>query len=137
MKKIILMILLLGGIAYGSEGMNLEKCPDSPNCVITDKSDKKHYIEPISFKSANLMLVNKKLVDILKELGGDVVENNGEYIKVVFSTKVFKFKDIAEFKISLKDQKIYLRSAAQSGWYDFGVNRKRIEKIRELMREGK
>ena len=142
MKKILLVISFLllfvgcSGIeenrVLGGE-MKITTCPKSPNCVITDISDEKHYIEPIKFEEKTIEEINIKLVNTLEQLGGVILLNNETYIKAVFSSKIFKFKDIAEFEISIEDKKIYLKSAAQTGWSDFGVNRKRIEKIREIM----
>ncbi|WP_297595912.1 DUF1499 domain-containing protein [uncultured Cetobacterium sp.] len=113
------------------ENMNFSSCPNTPNCVISNIEDKDHYIEALSFKEENLEAINKKLVGVIKSLGGDVVENTGDYIKANFYSKFFKFEDIAQFRIDMKEGKIYVKSAAQTGWYDFGVNRKRIEQIRK------
>ncbi|MBC2851556.1 DUF1499 domain-containing protein [Cetobacterium sp. 8H] len=139
MKKIILFLICILIFSCSSasnlkEGdMKFSSCPNTPNCVISDIEDKDHYIEPLSFKEQSLESINKKLVEVLKGLGGEVVENKGDYVKANFKSKFFKFEDIAEFNIDLSNKKIYVRSAAQTGWYDFGVNRKRMEKIREKL----
>ena len=107
----------------------------SPNYVTTNKKDEKHYLKPIIFHDTNLEQVKLNLLKILKEMNGKILVNNKNYIKVGFYSKFFKFEDIAEFEISEKSKLIYFRSGAQTGWYDFGVNRKRIEKIKKTFQK--
>ncbi|WP_432204938.1 DUF1499 domain-containing protein [Cetobacterium somerae] len=108
----------------------LEECPKSPNCVSSFSQNKSHYIKPIEIVG-NVNEAREKLIQILKNLHGEILQENKDYIKVAFYSKFFKFEDIAEFQIDSNKKIINVRSAAQTGWYDFGVNRKRIEKIRQ------
>ena len=57
------------------------------------------------------------------------------YLAVIFRSKVFGFVDEAEFAFDEKDGDINIRSEARIGLYDFGVNRSRLEKIREYFLE--
>ncbi|MBC2855055.1 DUF1499 domain-containing protein [Cetobacterium sp. 2A] len=129
MKKILCALFLPLSLSIFSS-----PCPNSPNCVISDESDTKHYIEPIKFQNQNIESVNKALVQAIKSLDGEIIENKDNYIKAKFQSKFFKFEDDAEFYIDKEKKVIEVRSAAQSGWYDFNVNRKRIEKIRTLIK---
>lgn len=128
MKKIIYALFLPLSLSIFSS-----PCPKSPNCVISDESDTKHYIAPIEFKGHNIKAVNKSLVQAIKSLDGEIVENKDNYIKAKFYSKFLKFEDDTEFYIDKEKNVIEVRSAAQSGWYDFNVNRKRIEKLRALI----
>jgi uncharacterized protein (DUF1499 family) len=53
------------------------------------------------------------------------------YLAVIFSSKVFGFIDEGEFAFDENSGEINFFSVARSGYYDFGVNRSRIEKIRK------
>jgi uncharacterized protein (DUF1499 family) len=64
-----------------------------------------------------------------------VVKEEPGYLAVIFRSKVFGFVDEAEFAFDEKDGEINFYSEARSGFYDFGVNRSRLEKIRESFLE--
>ena len=136
-KYLIISIIFPMGIAYGGDEMKsvkiLERCPGSPNCVVSleEFREDSHYIEPIFFKEETSQEVKDKLLGILEKIGGKVVEEEESYVKAQFSSKVFRFKDIAQFVILPEKNMIMVRSEAETGWSDFGVNRKRMEKIRD------
>lgn len=144
MKKLFkifsLLFLFPLSISYGNDKKSseffLEKCPDKPNCVISLEEVKEtpQYIEPIHFQEKNIEKTKEKLMNSIKELGGSVVETTPFYIKSEFFSKFFKFKDVSEFVILPEKNLILIRSGAVTGYSDFGVNRKRIEKIRETMK---
>jgi uncharacterized protein (DUF1499 family) len=52
---------------------------------------------------------------------------------VEFRSRFFRFIDDVEFLFVRQTQVVHVRSASRLGYSDFGVNRKRIEKIRLLM----
>ena len=60
------------------------------------------------------------------------------YLHAEFRSKVFGFVDDVEFVIDEEARRIDFRSASRVGYYDFGVNRKRMEDIcrRLAEREG-
>lgn len=58
------------------------------------------------------------------------------YIRAEFTSAVFRFTDDVEFYFQQEQAGeilIHIRSASRIGYSDFGVNRKRIEKIRSQM----
>lgn len=122
--------ILLG---EGSDKIMLKECPSTPNCVSSEAKDTKHYIEPISIddKEGN---VKEKLIKVIEKFQGKILEDKGNFLKVAFYSKFFGFEDIADFEIEPENNIINVRSAAQTGWYDFGVNRKRMEKIRKELK---
>lgn len=60
-----------------------------------------------------------------------IVESRGDYLRVEFTTKWMKFVDDAEFWFDPAAQAIQVRSASRVGHGDHGVNRQRIESVRE------
>lgn len=121
----------------GKGDEQLSSCPSSPNCVLSsmENTEDSHYISPLKFTYMNEGEVRDKLLKIIKELNGEITVSKLNYIEAEFRSETFKFMDIAEFKIQMDKKEVEIRSAAQSGWYDFGVNRKRMERIRELFEE--
>ena len=68
--------------------------------------------------------------------GAKVVESRGDYLYVQFSTRWMKFVDDAEFWFDPVHSVVQVRSASRLGRKDFGVNRARIEAIRQALAGG-
>ncbi len=114
----------------------LTPCPDSPNCVSSLAEDKKHFIEPIPYKGG-ATVVRQELLEILSSYKRvRVVSLDDNYIHAEFKSFVFGFVDDVEFYFDDVQQVIQIKSASRTGYYDFGVNRRRLEKIRKLFEEG-
>jgi uncharacterized protein (DUF1499 family) len=65
--------------------------------------------------------------------GASVVEQRDDYLYARFETRLLRFVDDAEFWYDPTAQAIQVRSASRLGRKDFGVNRARIEAIREKL----
>lgn len=117
----------------GVENGQLMQCPATPNCVNSQAIDKKHFVEPILITSTPSE-ANTHILEILRKSKRSkikVVERN--YIRAEFTSKVFRFVDDVEFYFpdtQSKEMLIHVRSASRVGQSDLGVNRKRIEQIR-------
>jgi uncharacterized protein (DUF1499 family) len=59
-----------------------------------------------------------------------VVTVKANYIHAEFRSRLFGFVDDVEFSFDEDPKTVHLRSASRTGYYDFGVNRKRMERIR-------
>lgn len=110
----------------------LSPCPTSPNCVSTQSADERHRIEPLEYSGSQSEAKAKLLVVIRSMKRAAIVEDNGGYLHVTFTSALFRFVDDVEFYFPGGEQIIQARSASRAGYYDFGVNRKRIERIRSL-----
>jgi uncharacterized protein (DUF1499 family) len=82
----------------------LTPCPDSPNCAIE---------------------AGERIT---------IVTVDETYLHAEVRSAIFRFVDDTEFHLRASDGIIAIRSAARTGYGDLGVNRKRIEKIREVLR---
>ena len=65
--------------------------------------------------------------------GARITHDEPGYIHAEFSSKFFKFVDDVEFVLDGETQRIDYRSASRIGYYDFGANRRRAEKIRNCL----
>jgi uncharacterized protein (DUF1499 family) len=117
----------------GVNSGQLMPCPDKPNCVSTQAIEKTHFIQPIHF-SGTPQKAQDRLLQALKAMERtNIVVIQENYIRVEFTSNVLRFVDDAEFSfLSVANGKIVidLRSASRIGHSDFGVNRERIEQIR-------
>ena len=111
-------------------------CPDSPNCVSSQSRDAEHFVEPFRYEGSQSH-ARERLLSVLRSMGGaNVVESSPTYVRAEFTSAVFRFVDDVEFYFPGDATVIHVRSASRVGYYDFGANRKRVERIRSLL-EGK
>ena len=72
----------------------------------------------------------------LEQLKGNVVEIKNDYIKVEFVSRVFQFVDDLELyfpESGSRETLVHIRSASRVGYSDMGVNRERVENIRQIV----
>lgn len=111
-------------------------CPGSPNCVSSSATDDRHRIAPIAFSGSAAAARQRLRKAVVAEPRSEIIRDEPCCLMVFFRSAVFGFVDEAEFFIDGDRGRIGLRSAARTGWYDFGVNRRRIEKIRSAFNQG-
>ena len=141
-------ILLTGAILFGCAGQapgniglidgRLAPCPGKPNCAISQGGDRQHHIDPIAYegdKNGAVAMI-KQVVQGMANTR--IVTQTDNYLHVEFRSKIMGFVDDVEFFFP-DAAIIHMRSASRVGYSDFGVNRKRLERIRELfqMRQSK
>lgn len=114
----------------GVKDNRLSPCPSSPNCVSSQSGEERHGIGPIGFVSApgEAMERLKKVVGGMKRAA--LVRETADYLHVEFRTYL-GFVDDAEFLLDPGGKVIHVRSASRAGYWDLGVNRRRIESIRK------
>jgi uncharacterized protein (DUF1499 family) len=110
-------------------------CPDSPNCVSSLSDNDKHFIKPFEY-SDSLENARQKLIDILeKSRGLRLVKIESDYLHAEFRSSIFRFVDDVEFYFPAEGSIIHVRSASRKGYYDFGANRRRMERLRAAFNE--
>lgn len=111
----------------------LQPCPDSPNCVVSqtvDPADAEHAIAPLTY-SSDRDTAHQVLLQVLSVVpGAAVVADQPDYIRAEFTSKLMGFVDDGEFYFPEETGVIQVRSASRIGESDLGVNRRRIEQIR-------
>lgn len=113
----------------------LAPCPDSPNCVSSQADDPVHQVEPLSY-SGSLTEAKADLKQVIDSLPRtEVVTNRPDYIHITSRSFLFGFIDDTEFYFDESTQTIQVRAAARLGYSDFGVNRKRVQTIREAFKQ--
>ena len=137
-KIFLLCMITLTGCSVtkpdlGVHNGELKPCPQTPNCVSSQATDKEHYIQPVAF-SGTLQEAKARLLQILEsEKRTKMLTFQENYMRVEFTSALFRFVDDVEFYFQEKkpdETVIHVRSASRVGSSDFGVNRKRIERIR-------
>ena len=142
-KTILMSLLLLMSLAHGATERELEvrdrrlsPCPSSPNCVGTLDDSESHAIAPYRY-GKSLNEAKTVLKQIFSEFSRtELVKEEDVYLHYEVRSFLFRFVDDVEFVFDDVSKIIHFRSAARRGYYDFGVNRRRMEEVRRLL-EGK
>jgi uncharacterized protein (DUF1499 family) len=115
----------------GLKNGQLAKCPETPNCVSSQSKDDSHQIEPLTYESSSKEAFSK-LKKIIEETdNAEIIEDQSNYLYAQYTSQIMGFVDDVEFYLKPEEQLIHVRSASRLGESDLGVNRDRIETIRE------
>jgi len=133
---VIIALFMLGhrsqsGEAHGLVDGRLKQCPEKPNCVNSEfASDAEHYIEPLVYSADDAARVASRLKTIIGDMGGSIQVEKPGYLAATFTSSLFRFVDDLELRIDTDQKTIHLRSASRVGHGDGGVNRKRVELLK-------
>jgi uncharacterized protein (DUF1499 family) len=117
----------------GVRGGAFQPCPETPNCVSSFATDAKHRIAAfeimgspeLAWQALEAELESRPRVELEKRRGG--------YLHAVFTSRLMRYRDDAEFHLNAEGDEIGIRSASRVGYSDMGVNRNRIESIRAAL----
>lgn len=136
---------LLNGVTSAASGLwpapqdhpslqdgKLRPCPGTPNCVCSEADSGPFPVEPVSF-SGEADAAWKRLAKVIRDMGGRIETDDGEYLWSTFTVPVFGFVDDVEFRLDGTAGVIHVRSASRLGFSDLGVNRARVDDIRHRM----
>ncbi|MGA6926388.1 MAG: DUF1499 domain-containing protein [Desulfosarcina sp.] len=115
---------------------HLAACPGSPNCVVSRTGSDRHFIDPFDYSGqrTEAMAVIRQVIQGMD--GTRIATETDHYLHVTFESKWMGFVDDVEFYFPDRPV-IHVRSASRVGYYDFGVNRRRMETIRTLFQARK
>jgi uncharacterized protein (DUF1499 family) len=110
-------------------------CSALPNCISSLATNRAHRIPPFRF-TGPVEATQERLIRIIRQIPrSEIVKEEPGYLVVRFRSKDLGLVDEAEFAFDEKEGDINIHSEARSGFYDFGVNRSRLEKIRDSFLE--
>jgi len=117
----------------GVKESRLAPCPSTPNCVSSDADDTSHLAPAFQlavpategWRTVRATIANLPRTRIITE--------TDDYLRAECSSTFFGFVDDLELHLRPAQGIIAVRSAARLGHSDFGVNRKRVEKLRALL----
>jgi len=137
------LAVTLSALTYGCSGSELKKanesfenvtgCPDRPNCVSSEAQDSRHAIAPFRIKGD--ITVNWDAVrDVVSSLPRTkVVKATDRYLHAECKSRFFGFIDDLELQLNPDTGNIAIRSASRAGYFDLGVNRRRVETLRRRL----
>jgi uncharacterized protein (DUF1499 family) len=123
--------MTIGKTNVGRNHPKLLPCAEKPNCVSSQRENIGSYVDPVRYRVSNqkLRMHLKKLIHAMPRT--IIVESDSRYLHVEFRSAVFGFVDDVEFILDNPPGVLHIRSASRVGYWDFGVNRRRVERIRK------
>ena len=116
----------------GVRNGNLKAAPSSPNAVSSQATDA-HQIAPLACKGPQEQAMKALKAIIEGTPNARIVETKPDYLYAEYASALLGFVDDVEFYVPPNAKIIHVRSASRMGYSDLGVNRKRIEAIRERL----
>ncbi|MEZ7196639.1 DUF1499 domain-containing protein [Pseudodesulfovibrio karagichevae] len=111
----------------------LMDCPDADNCVSSEAGNPDRRVAPLA-ASGPVDEAMARLAEVVGSMeGGKVAEVRGNYLHAVFTSRLWRFRDDLECLYDRGTGRVEVRSASRVGYSDFGVNRKRVERLREML----
>lgn len=111
----------------------LAACPASPNCVSSDADDASQQVDPFRVKGPpeDAWAAVREAVAALPRTR--IVEESGDYLHAECRSALLGFVDDLELHLRVDDGTLAVRSASRLGYSDLGVNRRRVEELREAL----
>lgn len=138
MGRLTRVLMGMGGSTVAGPGLRdgrLVDCPAAPSCVVTGASRPARRVAPIGYPGERAEM-HAILIGVLRSWPRtEIVTVRDDYIHAVQKTRWFRFMDDLECHLPAAERLVHLRSAARAGWYDFGVNRARVERLRRTVNQ--
>ena len=116
-----------------SDAGRLAPCPASPNCVSSDATDEEHGIAPLALGPE----VEARWAEVVAAVsalpGAEIREERDGYLHAECRSRLFGFVDDLELHARPEEGIVSVRSASRVGHGDMGVNRARVETLRERL----
>ena len=106
-------------------------CPSSPNCVssLAERDDQRVAALAFAGDPAAQIPRLRALIEGLPRTR--VVDSDTVSLHAEFTSLLLRFVDDVDFQLDAAAHVIDVRSASRTGYSDLGVNRRRIEEIRQ------
>ena len=118
----------------GVKDSRLAPCSLSPNCVSSDDRDAAHSVSSLQLALPPAPAWSAVHAAVAGLPRTTIVTQTDNYLHAECSSVFFGFVDDLELHLRPEQNLIAVRSAARLGRSDFGVNRKRVEHLRSLLR---
>ena len=127
---ILTVATLMTSATTAGAARQLAACPQTPNCVSSQAVNGQHAIAPFSYDDNAPMAWDRLRSAVLSQARTVIVEEDANYLHAEARSRVFGFVDDVEFLLLPEENIIHVRSASRTGYSDFGVNRRRVERMR-------
>lgn len=122
-----LLLVAVAGVAAGAAVVPLADCPPTPNCVSSSASDpaRRVAVWRVAMPVEQAWPALRNEVAMLPRCS--IVAEGADFLRAEVRSRLFGFVDDLELRLDAVRGVVEVRSAARSGKWDFGVNRRRVE----------
>ena len=117
------------GVADGT----LTPCPSSPNCVSSGDEDAAHKVAPLLLAIPAMDAWKAAREAVLTLPRTVIVQESEGYLHAESTSELMGYVDDLELHLVAENGRIDVRSASRVGYGDAGVNRARVEALREAL----
>lgn len=142
MRSLPVCVLLASGLtacaaapATGARDGHLQPCPSAPHCVSSTATDEPHAIAPFQLVEPGPAAWDKVAAAVAATDRTTVVARDGHYLHAEVLSPWHIYTDDLELLLAADSRRIDVRSSSRIGYYDFKVNRKRVEALRAKLVE--
>lgn len=121
----------------GARQGRLAPCPSSPNCVSSQAEDASHRVAPLEFEGSAGEAWQAALAATASLDRTRIVTDTGQYLHAESRSRIFGFVDDLELLLDAREKVIHVRSASRTGYSDLGVNRSRVQTLREKFNQAR
>ena len=133
----IVMAAGLAGCAAGPpqrfrvDNSHFTPCAPAPHCVSSQAApDDSHYVMPLVYKGSAGRARQALLAVLASQGNARIVSAESRFIHATFTTTL-GFVDDVTFIVQPAESTIDVKSSSRIGYYDFGVNQRRVERLRK------
>ena len=110
----------------------LPACPSSPNCVSTQADDATHAMQPLPFAGTPEQALQAVQAALESLPGVRVTQVEGHVVQAEATSRLFRFVDDIDCVVDAEQRLVHFRSASRVGHSDFGANRARMQRFRDV-----
>ncbi len=111
---------------------NLKACPSSPNCV-SSQATGSHAIAPFLLIQPSEESWQKVISALTEMPRTEIIYSDEKSLHAEVTSQLFRFVDEIDFIFNKAEKRVDIRSASRVGYSDFGVNRQRLETLRQTL----
>ncbi len=120
-----------------TQGGKLSPCPDTPNCVSSDAMDYSHEIKPLMLGNDPRAAWRALVAYLRNNTRYTITVQVADYVRAEARSRLFRFVDDVEFHLRAEQRQIAMRSASRIGYSDLGANRRRLDAVRQALKEAR
>ena len=116
-----------------AENYALQPCPAAPHCVNSTATDEAHAVPPFRLAATGVQAWDQVVAVVVATERTTIVAGNDRYLHAECLSPWHIYTDDLELLLSEDGLRIDVRSSSRVGYYDFKVNRKRVEALRSKL----
>lgn len=111
----------------------LTACPAWPRCVSSFENSQRHGIAPLALTAEAARAWSAARLAVASMERTRIVDEQADYLRAEITSPWHFYTDDLELLLRVEQKEIAVRSTGRIGYYDFEVNRDRVEALRAAL----